>query len=129
MKENYFLICSLFVFQVDGTIQSVLYDNSIDYAVKFQDLAAHISGNSDSSLLRKTDSSGWDIPWCHFMSHHCLTLCTSLMICLFWTLFIFCHLSLNLTMRTTLCFILKHVDALSSHTGLRMYIFMSAEHF
>uniref|UniRef100_K1QWZ4 Protein cramped-like protein n=1 Tax=Magallana gigas TaxID=29159 RepID=K1QWZ4_MAGGI len=43
---------------VDGTIQSVLYDNSIDYAVKFQDLAAHISGNSDSSLLRKTDSSG-----------------------------------------------------------------------
>ena len=50
----------LFVYfnQVDGTLQSVLYENSIDYAVKFQDLAAHISGNADSSLLRKTDSSG-----------------------------------------------------------------------
>lgn len=44
---------------VDGTLQSVMNENSIDYAVKFQDLAAHISGNVDSSLLlRKTDSSG-----------------------------------------------------------------------
>ncbi|XP_056010415.1 uncharacterized protein LOC125679296 isoform X2 [Ostrea edulis] len=44
---------------VDGTLQSVLNENSIDYAVKFQDLAAHITGNTDCSLLlRKTDSSG-----------------------------------------------------------------------
>jgi hypothetical protein len=49
----------VYFYQVDGTLQSVLNENSIDYAVKFQDLAAHISGNTDCSLLlRKTDSSG-----------------------------------------------------------------------
>ncbi|KAK3099181.1 hypothetical protein FSP39_000618 [Pinctada imbricata] len=46
---------------VDYSIQSMMNESSIDYAAKFMDLAAHITGNSENSLsnnMKKTDSNG-----------------------------------------------------------------------